>query len=518
MKKSKSKLIIGISIILVIAIIAIGGTYLYLTTDLFKGNDQLFFKYLAKNGEAIKQLTSNDEMLNENITKNKYKEEAEMTFNIESSDTQIANQSIPAGNFNIKYFANVDPESNKKSSETTLRYLTTDLFTLKYIRNNDLYALKSDEVVNKYLALDNNNLKEFATKFGIEDTSLIPNKIEQVNFKELFSITEEQQKAVLQKCLEVINTQISKDKYKSQKDVEITVNNQKITANAYSLELTQKEAIKVLTSFLEAIKNDDTMLNVVVDKINLLNKENPITINEVKDMLQNVIDNLNSIQAINEETIKITVYASNGKLVRTEISVGEDLIYIDTEKNDTSSRVVISFEKNNELLQDENNDLFNDEDMLYGDNEFSGININLKKLELAKQTENNQNTDIAIVTLKSGEETIKVSLQSKTTINESIENNTIVNINVADNTYVTAKIDSKKVSSNDIVVEELTKENSATINNFTPQYIENLSQAISNRIQELFVKKLEIVNTQINMQNNNNNQEENSGIIEETLL
>lgn len=519
MKKSNSKLIIGIIIILVIAIIAIGGAYLYFVTDLFKGNDQLFFKYLAKNGETIQELTSNnEEVLNQNITKNKYKEEAEITFNIESNDTQIANQSIPAGNFNINYSAKVDPENNRKSSETTLRYLTTDLFTLKYIRNNDLYALKSDEVINKYLALDNNNLKEFAAKFGIEDTSLIPDKIERVNFKELFSITEEQQKAVLQKCLEVINTQISKDKYKSQKDVEITVNNQNINANAYSLELTQEEVVKLLTSLLDAIKNDDIILNIVVDKIDLLDKETSITIDELKDMIQNIIDDLNNIQTINGETLKITVYASNGKLVRTEIAGGNDLVYIDPEKNDTSSRVVISFEKNNEILQDESDNLFDDENILYGANEFASININLKKLELAKQVGDNQNTDIAIVTLKSGEETIKVSLQSKTTIGESIENNTIVNINMADNTYVTAKIDTKKVPTNDIEVEELTKENSATINSFTPQYIASLSQAIVNRVQELFVKKLEIVNTQINMQNNNNNQEENSGIIEETLL
>ncbi len=501
MKKSKSKLIIGIIIILVIAIIAIGGAYLYFTTDLFKGEQQLFFKYLAKNGEVIKEFVVSDEStLAENVTKSKYKEEAEMTFNVESNDTQIANQSIPAGNFSIKYLGIVDPENNRKSSETTLKYLTTDLFTLKYIRNNDLYALKSDEVVNKYLALDNNNLKEFATKLGIQDTSIVPNKLQPINFEELFSITEEQQKALLQKYLGIINERISKDKYKSQKDVNITVNNKNINTTAYSLELTQDEVISVLSSVLDELKNDDVTLNIIIDKIKILDNENTITLNDLKDILQNEIDKLNNIQTVNGETIKITVYASDGKLVRTEISGGNDIIYIDPEKNDTSSRVVISFENGNELLQDVDNNLISAENSIIQVNQLD-TGLKVKKVEIAKQNQNNQNTMVAIITLKTGNETIKVSTQSKTAVEDSIQNNTTININISDNTYITAKINSTKVEANDIEIEELTKENSATINNFTPQYIASLSQAIIKRIQSLYTEKLELINTQINFRN-----------------
>lgn len=498
MKKSKTKLIIGIIVVLVIAIIAIGSAYLYFTTDLFKGNQQLFFKYLLKNGDAIKEISYiNESELIKNIKTNTYKEESEVTFNVESNDNQIANQSISAANFNIKYSGIVDPKNNSKSSETTLKYLTTDLFTLKYIRNNDLYALKSDEVVNKYLAFDNNNVKEFAKKLGIQDTSLIPNKLQAINLEELFYITEEQQKALLEKYLGIINTQISKDKYSSQKDVAITVNNKNITTTAYSLELTQAEAIKVLISMLDELKNDDIILNTLVDKIKILDSESTITVNDLKEQLQNTINNLNNMQIINEETIKITVYASNGKLIRTEISSGNYIVYIDPEKNDTSSRIVISFENGNKLLQNEENNADNIENRLYVINTL----LNLKKVELAKQTGNNQNTMIAIVTLKTGDDIIKLSVQSKTELQDNIKNNTTINVNISDNTYITAKINTTTVPTDNIEVEKLTKENSATINNFTPQYINTLSQAIVNRIQSLYKEKLEIVNRQIDFQN-----------------
>lgn len=501
MKKSNNKLVIAIIVILLIAIIAVGGAYLYFTTDLFKENDQLFFKYLAQNGEIIKSFSTGNEDIVENVTKSKYKEEAEMTFNVESNDPQIANQSISAGNFNIKYSSLVDPENNNKSSETTLKYLTTDLFTLKYIRNNDLYALKSDEVVNKYLAFDNNNIKAFAQKLGIEDTSSIPNKIQSTNFDELFKLTPEQQKVLLQKYLRVVNAQISKDKYKSKKDVTITVNDKDINATAYSLELTQDEVVGVLSSVLDELKNDDVTLNIIIDKIKILDNENTITLNDLKDILQNENDKLNNIQTVNGETIKITVYASNGKLVRTELAGGDDIIYIDPEENDTSSRVVISFEKENELLQDETNNTNRYEDIRI---DIQNAFPKLKKVELAKQIQGNQDTIIAMVTLKTGNETIKVSTQTKTVVGDSIQNNTTINVNISDNTYITARINGTKVPANDIEIEELTKQNSATVNNFTSQYIATLSQAIVNRMQSLYLEKLEIVNAQINSQSENN--------------
>ena len=499
MKKNKSKLIIGIIIVLIIALIMAVGAYLYFTTDLFKGEQQLFFKYLAKNGETIKEFLVNNEL---DIEKTKHNTEAEITFNVESRDAQIANQSIPAENFNVKYLAKVDPENNKKLSETTLKYLTTDLFTLKYIRNNDLYALKSDEVINKYLAIDNNNLKEFATKLGVQDTSMIPNKLQPINFKELFSITEEQQKALFKKYLGIINTQISKDKYKSQKNVTITVKDKSINVTAYSLEITQDEAVRVLKSILNELKNDDATLNIFIDKIKTIDNENGINLNDLKDILQNAINSLENMVISNEETIKITVYASDGKLVRTEIAVGNEIIYIDSEENDNSERIIITFENKDEVLQDVGNNSNNNENNLYG---IVNIGFKVKKVELAKQLQNNQETKITIVTFEMGDEKITVSTQSKTEIGDNIKNNTIINLNISDNTFITSKINTTKTQVNDIDIEELTKENSATINDFTSQYIANLSQAIINRIQTLFTQKVKLINEQMNFPNSIDN-------------
>lgn len=256
MKQSKTKLIVAIIAIVVVIIAIVAGVMLYLTTDLFKGNDQLFFKYLLKNNEMIEQFAENNtKTLVEDIKQDKYTTNSEITFNLESNDTKIANQAIPASNFSVKTKAIADPKNSRASSETTLKFLDKDLFTLKYLKNDDLYALKSDEVVNKYLAFENNNLKEFMEKLGVTDTSAIPNKIEPINLEELLFINEQDKKEILEKYMQVINVQIPKEKYKSEKNVTTTVNDKSVTANAYSLELARKRNKGFICGYNRNIKN-----------------------------------------------------------------------------------------------------------------------------------------------------------------------------------------------------------------------------------------------------------------------
>lgn len=108
-----------------------------------------------------------------------------------------------------------------------------------------------------------------------------------------------------------------------------------------------------------------------------------------------------------------------------------------------------------------------------------------------------------MATFKSGNDILNVSAQSKTTLNENVENNTTINVNIADNTYIAIKMNSVKTPEDVVEIEQLTKQNSAIINEFTPEYISKLSQQIVKRLQTLFEKKLQIINIQTSSQNNN---------------
>ncbi len=187
--KRNEKIII--SVILLILIFIIAGIAVYFFTDLFKSNKVLFYKYLAKNSNVISKYvedtTKNDL---EYIKQNKYSTTGTISFDLVSNNQDIANQTVPARNFNIEYNMQADSINNKDSLQAKLKYLDTDLFELKYAHNNDLYGITSSEVIiNKYITFENNNLKELATKYGIADVSSIPDKIQMQNLSELFNLT-----------------------------------------------------------------------------------------------------------------------------------------------------------------------------------------------------------------------------------------------------------------------------------------------------------------------------------------
>lgn len=534
MKSGKRKIFIITTIVLIILIIAAISLYLFFFTDMFKGNQELFLKYLAQNDEIIQMFMkdSTTEAVN-NIKQNKYTTNSETTFDLVSSDMEIANQTIPARNFSIEHELKADPSNNRESSQTTLKFLTQDLFTLKYIRNDDLYAITSDEVVNKYLAFDNNNLKDLAGKFGITDTSNIPNRIEAINLEELLYINDEDKTAIIQKYLQVINTQIPKEKYTKERDVQLTVNNQNIVANGYSLELTSSELMNVIIQILQTLKTDDTTLNLILEKVRLIDSQSDITKETLISKIDEQINALNQNQTNQFENIKITVYESEGQLIRTELEVDSNKTIVDYQKTETAVRTLITLENNNTNMEDNDslleenqtnniNNTINDEYQIIGDENQSNSNnettqqakMNLKSIELAKETQNNQTNMVGILVFDTGKDSVTVSLQNKTNVTDSIQNNIIFNVNISGETYFKTTINSNTTVTNDIEVKELTQENSATVNNFTPEYISRLTQDIINRLNQLYEQKLQIVNTvqqQSEQTNAQTNQEEQQG-------
>lgn len=516
MEKSKNskKVIVAVIVIIVIILIIAIGAFLYFTTDLLKGNQELFFKYFSKNGETIGKFIENEQKeIEDRIKQGKYTTDTLVTFNLESNNTQIASGTLPASNFSIEYNAKTDNTNNNKSSQTKIKYLSDDLFTLKYIKNKDLYALKSDEVVNKYLAFDNNNLKEFAKKMGITDTNAIPNKIKPIDFKELLTISEENKKALIAKCLQIINEEIPKEKYKNQKNATINIEDKAIIANAYSLEITPQECRNIIVKVLEAIKIDENMLSVIVEKLKIIDNETTVTTQDVQNYLQNVIDSINSEQEIEGETLKLTVYENNKELIRTEIEYADNKISIDYEKNNNSERAIISVMTNKNTAFNDDIIMNNDYNLTNGNSivpkldegsnligstitktsEMPGLSdyINVLKIELAKKVEDSNNTKIMVLTFGNAGNAVKVSMQNKKTLGQNIQNNSIINININDYTYITAKIDTKIEQADDIEIEELTKENSAVLNNYSKEYLVNLFNSIGKRLQTIFTKKIE---------------------------
>ena len=518
--KNKSKLIIAISVILVIVIAIMVGALLYLKTDMFKSNQELFFKYALQNGEMLEDFMfySNNDML-ENIKKTEHTIDTDFTFALVSNDPQIANQTIPARNFSMNYSKKADPDNNKASSETTIKFLTRDLFNLKYIQDENLYALQSDEVVNKYLAFNNSNLKGLAQKFEIEDVSKIPNQLEKVDFKELLKLTDQEKEYLVEKYNNVINEKIAKSRYTKQNDVVVNNNGKDIVTNVYGLELEKQEWNNLIISILEQVGQDNTTLNILLQKVTLINKD--ISLDSLKNIIQNQIAKLKQVSK--DGSIKIIVYEKEGILVKTEIiDENNEGVNITYTKNSNGVKAVLDFnytyveeiEPEPEIPIDDGYTVIQDQDANQNQNEQKteaweakeilknlmpkiDKSIVIKNIEIIKQVKDEQFETVYVITYEKGEDVIKVAITQETTnaTNGEVNSKAVININTNDTTYFTINANTVTKQAAGLVIEGLTGENSATVNDFTPKYIAKLTQQIVNRLKELYNQKMETVRT-----------------------
>ena len=84
--KKNNKLVIIISIILILGIVSAVFAYLYLMTDMFRTNQELFVKYFAKNIETLEKVTDlKTAEIYENL-ENENKYESNMNFKINYSE------------------------------------------------------------------------------------------------------------------------------------------------------------------------------------------------------------------------------------------------------------------------------------------------------------------------------------------------------------------------------------------------------------------------------------------------
>lgn len=519
--RNKSKLVIAISVIVVIVIAIVIGLLLYLKTDIFKSNQELFFRYALQNGEMLEDFViySQNEVL-DNIKKSEHTTDTNFNFQLVSNDPQIANQTIPARNFSMNYSKKADPVNNKASSETTINFLTRELFKLKYIQDGNLYALKSDEVVNKYLAFNNSNLKGLAKKFELEDISKIPNQIEKVDFKELLKLTDEEKEYLYRKYINVINKNVSKEKYKKQTNVTININDRDIITNAYTLELTKQEWTNLIISILQETLQDNQTLNILLQKVTLINKD--ISLDSLETILQNEITRLGQTSKMG--SVKVLVYEKDKQLVKTVIvddnNEGIGITYL---KNNNAIKAVLDFnytyveepEPEPEAPVDDGYAVIQDPNANQNQNEQKteaweakeilknlmpkiDKSIIIKDIEIEKQINDGQYESTYILTYTKGDETVKVAMTDTTTnniTNGEVDSNIVININNNDTTYFTVNAKTITKQTTGLVIESLVRENSATVNDFTPKYIATLTQQIVNRLKQLYNEKLEIVHT-----------------------
>ena len=339
MTKKKRRLVLIIIIVLILVILATTFLVLYLNTDMFKSNQTLFVKYIGKNADNLKALESiiNETEYEGQLTTTPYNINMEATVNY-TQNIGTTEENANNGINQLKLTVEGQTDNNNGYDYRNIKLLKSDeqVAQVEYLHSSNNYGVKFSDLFNQFLVSENTNLKEKNKKMGYTDEQLqnIPDTVSlNTEFLNEIRFSDEELTSLGNKYVSIIGQNISTENFSKQSRQAITINGQNYITNAYVLTLTKEQLNTIYINLLQAVEQDETILN----KIEILqNKIDEVTLGNnninLKEELTNAIDL--RIRRINQSNIgtdetRIIVYESDGQTLRTRIETQDYQINLD---------------------------------------------------------------------------------------------------------------------------------------------------------------------------------------------
>ena len=262
-----------------------------------------------------------------------------------------------------------------------------------------------------------------------------------------------------------LNTGILSNHYTKQTNVNLNFNGQNIATNAYTLTLTENEISSLKISLLETLMTDELTLKYIVQFLQL---DSSYTV-QIKQLIQEEIDKIKSEQNDINDTIRITVYESNMKLLTTKIETPKANYTIENTISEINQKVT---------LVKQSNDGNNINTTIILERNTSDSNNSLKVEQISTTGETMTDRNAITINLNGNVDTGNLELNVKL---ENLIGNKMNEINYTD----------KKEFSSNVNIEELNNDNSVVLNDMTLEEINSLYKSIIERIQYLYNEKLQ---------------------------
>lgn len=468
--KSKKRLVIAIIIILIL-VLAVAGTvfgYLYLKTDTFKSDKELFAKYASQNLEFFgnmsniktinkyEDLKDQEKYESDTTIKTTYSEGGEVSNNINNLSATIKTQK----NSEDKYFY----------TDGQLMYGNQKYLESEIIKDQDAYGIRFTDVVKQFITVKNDNtLADIATDIGT-DTNTLENFIDVLDGTSKISeevVSNDDWQQFKNKYTNLITDTISAGTFASNKDVKITYNNKTVSAKAYTVSLTSEQVENLLIQVLNNLKEE----KIILDKVGT-NKET------YQDTIDKKISELTDEKEI--PAVKITVYEQNKNNIRTVIELAK------------LEKVVIENTQTNDAMQ--------------SNIQFSSINsdeVEEYDVKLIKKSSYTQENIEVNVDVTKGEENYSISLTSDLTATDaSMKLSTAINYK---KDILTASIvleNDTTMGSDFEKMQTLSDENNFVLNNATEDVRKNIIEQLKKRVPEKVLSRIELLKENLGLTQN----------------
>ena len=497
MPKKKRMLLTSVIVMVVILIIAIiSCIVLYMTTDLFKSNRELFTKYGKDTFYNVNKLFDDENMneMNQIFQNNKYEIASETSINYKEENKENAIN-------NIKLIVNGKVDENEKYNYQDIALKNKEnekLYGIEYLKDNNQYGIRINGIQQFATEKIGDNNQEKTLLGALE---INPNDENEMNILKLFSemsfkntkikLTEEENVNLQNRYVGILMKNVTEDKISKKQNVIITINDKKINTNAYIVTLTKEQLNNIHIEMLNQLKKDDIILSKIeeVEKIRHQYKmmtgyeenENSIKEEFVKEIDEEIKEIQNS--NIGNDIRKITVFENNMKSIAMQIESDEATTIITTisDGNNTTYEYLKqeTTEKENstnikiEKISNINDDTFNVE--------YNVINDDVKTTNyLTKNTKFDKDT------AKTSIEIVRKNQNAEIKINSGKEEKTV-------NEFKDKLIFNKE---NSVNINEVSQEQRDNINNImkkkNDEQVEKFFKVVSREEINNILEKLEL--------------------------
>ena len=439
--KNKKALIVIIVLLIILAVCGGAFAYVYFATDLLKSNSQMFSKYGTMLDMELYNFFYDENIKTYYTNKSANNYENTGVLRVKSGGNTDINADL-----NLTFKGATDVDNDNFEQEITINYSDSEKFAFKLVKNNQMIALGSNEIANKYVGIKNENLDELSNKLGIDEEMKVPNNIK----LDKSSITVQNIKSLVTKYIGKLAGQLSESNF--------TKNNN----TSYTLTIEKDNLKNIMIYCLNEAKNDSEI-------IEMLGMSDDIS--TYQDNIDQEIGDLNE-QDFSNTSIKIT-------LTSTENGVEAD-VEENTDEDNVKFSVILERGKNITIKQTGS---FDTADITEIPND---IEYTISKEKSASKSK---------YTITSSEENYSLEI--------GFELNSISDNGATEKVYVSYDVNdvqfnveyNNAITFKDVTVTELNDDNSVALNDYSQEELSSLLQQL--HVQVITVNSQKIQNANI---------------------
>lgn len=319
--KSKKILIIVLIIVAILLLVLGGGAFAYFKTDIFKTDEQLFYKYMGQVVEKIQNFES-EKVSNyfQKLETTPYENNGKLTVNVTMPE-EIGVDLSKVNNLNITFSGKTDKVNDIKEQNIQLNYTDDISFPLEYRKVGNMAGITSELIIKKYLAVDLDRLDDLLSKLGITVEGIDElSKLEE-------RISTEEIKAELEKCKQVLLNNVKETNFS------------KIDDNSFALTLNEQEILTIMQAILGELKTSSLIPEENKNQIDALLENLDITNATTDTFIQIVVNKQGTVKLIIEDAPEITIQTTpNGLIIN--LVADEEKITIEMSKAENENKIM----------------------------------------------------------------------------------------------------------------------------------------------------------------------------------